>query len=170
MQEWSLRMPMVGSKVGGEFFLESVRALKKKFETIHLKALCCITSALNGGRSTLSRQLDATIDPATNQRRPRDVIRHVFKLTNCRPITDNCRQSSGIRHVKKLWREKQRQGVFWRLDPYLTLALQWLICTFPYKDQYVFQKKGDENREVYSLRDSVLITTFSKLTSWEWQG
>lgn len=41
---------MVGSKVGGECFLGSVRAPKKKFETIHLHVLCYITSVLNGGR------------------------------------------------------------------------------------------------------------------------
>ena len=63
---------------------------------------------------TLSRQLDATIDPTTNQRRPRDVIRRLLNMTNCRPIRDNCRQASRIRTVltQKLWREKQGQGVF----------------------------------------------------------
>lgn len=62
----------------------------------------------------MSRQLDATIDPATNQRRPRDVIRRLLNMTNCLPIRDNCRQASRIRTVltQKLWREKQGQGVF----------------------------------------------------------
>ena len=65
-------------------------------------------------RETLSRQLDATIDPATNQRRPRDVIRRLLNMTNCQPIRDNCRQASRIREVltQKLWREKQGLGVF----------------------------------------------------------
>lgn len=62
---------------------------------------------------TLCRQLDPAIDPATNQRRPRDVIRRLLKMTNCHPIRDNCRQASRIRDVltQELWREKEELGV-----------------------------------------------------------
>ena len=62
---------------------------------------------------TLCRQLDATVDPATNKRRPRDVIRRLLNMTNCHPIRDNCHQATRIRNVltHKLWRENQGCGV-----------------------------------------------------------
>jgi len=61
----------------------------------------------------LNRQLDATVDPATNQRRLRDVIRRLLNMTTCHRIRDNCHQASRIRDVlrQKLWREKQGHGV-----------------------------------------------------------
>ena len=62
---------------------------------------------------TLCRQLDATVDPATNQRRPKEVIRRLLNMTNCHPIRDNCHQATRIRNVltQKLWRENQGYGV-----------------------------------------------------------
>ena len=60
-------------------------------------------------QETLSRHLNATINLAANQRRPRDVIRHLLNVTNCQLIRDNFCQANRIRDVltKKLSREKQ---------------------------------------------------------------
>ena len=103
---------MVNSKAGGESFRGSVRVHKKKLETTHLHILCYITFVSNSGE-TLCRQLDATVDPATNQRRPRDVIRRLLNMTSCHLIRDNCHQATRIRNVltQKLWREIQGYGV-----------------------------------------------------------
>ena len=35
---------------------------------------------------TLCRQIDGIVDTATNQRRPRDIIRRILNMTNCHPI------------------------------------------------------------------------------------
>ena len=63
---------------------------------------------------TLCRQLNATVDPATNQRRPRDVIRRLLNMSDCPRIRDNCYKANQIRNVlmQKFWREKQGDGVF----------------------------------------------------------
>ena len=63
---------------------------------------------------TLCRQLNVTFDPATNQRRPRDVIRRLLNMSDCPRIRDNCYQANQIRNVlmQKFWREKQGDGVF----------------------------------------------------------
>ena len=62
---------------------------------------------------TLCRQIDEIVDTATNQRRPRDIIRHLLHMTNCHPIRDTCPQATRIRNVltQKLWRENQEYGV-----------------------------------------------------------
>ena len=63
---------------------------------------------------TLCRQLNATVDPATNQRRPRDVIRRLLNMSDCPRKRDNCHHANQIRNVlmQKFWREKQGDGVF----------------------------------------------------------
>ncbi|XP_044184341.1 protein ALP1-like [Acropora millepora] len=62
---------------------------------------------------TLCRQIDEIVDTATNQRRPRDIIRHLLNMTNCHPVRDTCPQATRIRNVltQKLWRENQGYGV-----------------------------------------------------------
>ena len=62
---------------------------------------------------TLCRQIDEIVDTATNQRRPRDIIRHLLNMTNCHLIRDSCPQATRIRNVltQNLWRENQGYGV-----------------------------------------------------------
>ena len=58
---------------------------------------------------TLSNQLDLTIDPETNERRPREVIREILNMRNCQKVPDNSRQAARIRDAltQMLWQEKQ---------------------------------------------------------------
>ena len=62
----------------GESFRGNVRVHKKKSETILLHVLCYITFVSNRGR-----QIDGTVEPATNQRRPRNVIRRLLNIKDC---------------------------------------------------------------------------------------
>ena len=58
---------------------------------------------------TLCRQTDEIVDTVTNQRTPRDIIRHLLNMTNCHSIRDTCTQATRIRNVltQELWRESQ---------------------------------------------------------------
>ena len=42
---------------------------------------------------TISRNLDLTIDPQTNERRPREAIRDQLHMTACKKVVDTCIQS-----------------------------------------------------------------------------
>ena len=54
---------------------------------------------------TISRNLDLTIDPQTNERKPRDAIRDQLHMTACKKVLDTCIQAARIRDAltEKLW-------------------------------------------------------------------
>ena len=58
---------------------------------------------------TLSNQLDLTIDPETNERTPREVIREILNMRNCQKVADNSRQAARIWDAltQMLWQEKR---------------------------------------------------------------
>ena len=58
---------------------------------------------------TLSRKLDLTLDPVTNQRRDRNQIRELLQMTYSEKIRDSSRQANTIRDAlaDKLFMEKQ---------------------------------------------------------------
>lgn len=60
-------------------------------------------------KDTLSNQLDLTVDPATNDRRDREVIRRILNMRSCKRVPDNSRQAARIRDAltQKLWKEKE---------------------------------------------------------------
>ena len=58
---------------------------------------------------TISRTLDLTVDPQTNNRRDRDIIRRLLKMRNCQRVPDNSFQGTRIRNALSglFWAEKQ---------------------------------------------------------------
>ena len=58
---------------------------------------------------TLSKKLDLTLDPVTNQRRDRDQVRQLLQMTSCGKIRDSSKQANAIRDAlaDKLFMEKQ---------------------------------------------------------------
>ena len=88
------------------------RVLQRKCESaqeeVRDNALACIVLhniCIERGE-TLCRQIDEIVGTATNQRRPRDIIRHLLNMTNCHPIRDTCPQATRMRNVltQMLWR------------------------------------------------------------------
>ena len=57
---------------------------------------------------TISRNLDLTIDPQTNERKPRQAIRDQLHMTACNKVVDTCIQAGRIRDTltDKLWGER----------------------------------------------------------------
>ena len=53
----------------------------------------------------ISRNLDLTIDPQTNERKPREAIRDQLHMTACKKVLDTCIQAARIRDAltEKLW-------------------------------------------------------------------
>lgn len=62
---------------------------------------------------TLSKQLDLTLDPVTNQRRERNQVRELLQMTSCERIRDSSKQANAIRDAQadKLFMEKQTRVV-----------------------------------------------------------
>ena len=56
---------------------------------------------------------DATYDPMTNKKRPKEVIQNMLHMTRCRKVADNSRNTTIIRDClkNKFWDEKQGKGV-----------------------------------------------------------
>ena len=54
---------------------------------------------------TISKSLDLTIDPQTNERKPREAIRDQLHMTSCEKVVDTCIQASRIRDAlaDKFW-------------------------------------------------------------------
>ena len=70
----------------------------------------CISNA-----DTISRSLDLTINPQTNERKPRQAIRDQLDMTACLKTVDSCIQAGRIRDAlsDKLWGERNLQGSYW---------------------------------------------------------
>lgn len=84
-------------------------------ETARMTTLACIilhNICIERG-DTISKKLDLSIDPATNGRRNRDVIRRQLDMTNCQRVRDNSCQAARIRSAlsQMFWEEKQDLGV-----------------------------------------------------------
>lgn len=67
---------------------------------------------INHGDS-MSRKMDLTIDPATGERRDREVIRNLLQMVRSPPVRDSCHQATLIRNClsDKFLREKEGHGV-----------------------------------------------------------
>ena len=48
---------------------------------------------------TLSKKLDLTLDPATNQRRDRNRVRELLQMLPCEKVRDSCQQANNIRNA-----------------------------------------------------------------------
>lgn len=97
------------------------RVLFRKYECapedLKLVVLACMVLhniCMDRGE-TLPRKFDPTIDPASGERRDREVIRELLMMTQCRPLRGSQRNSSAERIrqalIQKLWREKEGSGV-----------------------------------------------------------
>ena len=84
-------------------------------DTLKLMSLACVT--LHNICIDLDdkglRVCDLTSDEETQRRRPREVVRNMLYMTNCRKFPDSSRKASQIRdHLKnKFWNEKLGKGV-----------------------------------------------------------
>ena len=58
---------------------------------------------------TISKKLDLTIDPASNEKREREEVKKLLQMRECKCIHDNSKEASAIRNslTVKLWAEKQ---------------------------------------------------------------
>ena len=62
---------------------------------------------------TISKQLDLTLDPVTNQRRDKNQVRELLQMTSCERIRDASKQANAIRDAlaDKLFMEEQTRVV-----------------------------------------------------------
>ncbi|CAB3979844.1 Hypothetical predicted protein [Paramuricea clavata] len=58
---------------------------------------------------TMSRKLDLTFDPVTNERRDRETIRNLLQMRSCRKINNHAAEAERIHDTlcEKLWNEKK---------------------------------------------------------------
>ena len=91
------------------------RVLERKCESppeiVRMVTLACIVLhniCIERG-DTISRKLDLTFDPLTNNRRDRDEIHRLLLMRNWQRVNDNSYQASCIRNAlsQMFWREKQ---------------------------------------------------------------
>ena len=91
------------------------RVLERKCESppeiVRMVTLACIVlhNICIEREDTISRKLDLTFDPLTNNRRDRDEIRRLLLMRNCQRVNDTSYQASCIRNAlsQMFWREKQ---------------------------------------------------------------
>jgi hypothetical protein len=86
-----------------------LRKMESEADQVKTTALACIVLhniCIDKGE-TLSRKLDPTVDPLTNERRDRDTIRSLLQMRSCNKIKDTTAKAEQIRNTlcKKLWQE-----------------------------------------------------------------
>ena len=92
------------------------RILERKCESDNFStrsmALACIVlhNICIAKNDQLPAQLDLSIDPATLQRRPRDVVRNLLDMTRSVPAPNTNKQAAKVRNclMRKFWSEKQQ--------------------------------------------------------------
>lgn len=85
---------------------------KEEVKTTTLACMVLHNICIDKGE-TLSKKLDLTLDPVTNQRRDRDQVRELLQITSCEKIRDSSKQANVIRDAlaDKLFMEKQTDVV-----------------------------------------------------------
>jgi hypothetical protein len=95
------------------------RVLMRKCESppeiVRIVTLACVVLhniCIDQG-DTVPKKLDLTVDPETNNRRDRNVIRRLLKMRNCQRVHDKSYPATRIRNVlsQLFWKEKQDLGV-----------------------------------------------------------
>ena len=91
------------------------RVLYKKNESdkeqVRITVLACMVlhnvCIMQG--DAISKKLDLTIDPVSNEKRDREEVRKLLQMRECKSIHDNSKEANGIRNslTVKLWAEKQ---------------------------------------------------------------
>ena len=85
---------------------------QKNVRTVTMACIVLHNICINDGDS-MSRKMDLTIDPATGERRDREVIRNLLQMVRSPPVRDSCHQATLIRNClsDKFLREKEGHGV-----------------------------------------------------------
>ena len=85
---------------------------KEEVKTTTLACMVLHNICIDRGK-TLSKQLDLTLDPVTNQRRDRNQVRELLQMTSCESIRDSIKLANAIRDAlaDKLFMEKQTRLV-----------------------------------------------------------
>lgn len=91
------------------------RRCDSSHETMKVKTLACIVLhniCIDRGEN-ISKNLDLTVNPATQQRRPRNTIRDLLQMTSSRPIGNSTMSAVRIRDslAKKFWKEHETGDV-----------------------------------------------------------
>ena len=88
-----------------------LRKCESRNEEVRRSALACVilhNICIDMG-DTISKKLDISIDPATNQRRDRKQLRELIEMRACKSTRESCPGAAKIRDclADKLWLEKQ---------------------------------------------------------------
>lgn len=88
--------------------LRKCESSKEEVKTATLACMVLHNVCIDRGE-TLSKKLDLTLDPVTNQRRDRNRIREILQMLPCEKVRDSCQQADIIRNAlaDKLFLEKQ---------------------------------------------------------------
>ena len=87
--------------------LRKCESARDQVRTTTLACLVLHNVCIDQG-DTISRKLDLTIDPNTQERRPREEIRKLLHMTNCSAVKDSSSEAQKVREAlcKKLWLER----------------------------------------------------------------
>ena len=78
--------------------LRKCESHKEEMKTTTLACMVLHNVCIDRGE-TLSTKLDLTVDPITNQRRDRALIREMLQMSSCAKIRDSCHQANIIRNA-----------------------------------------------------------------------
>ena len=86
-----------------------LRKMESEPDQVKTTALACIVLyniCIEKGE-TLSKKLDPTVDPVTNERRDRDTIRKLLQMRSCEKVKDTAAEAERIRNVlcQTFWQE-----------------------------------------------------------------
>ena len=87
--------------------LRKCESARDQVRTTTLACLVLHNVCIDQG-DTISRKLDLTIDPNTQERRPREEIRKLLHMTNCSAVKNSSSEAQKVREAlcKKLWLER----------------------------------------------------------------
>lgn len=88
--------------------LRKCESSKEEVKTATLACMVLHNVCIDRGE-TLSKKLDLTLDPVTNQQRDRNRIREILQMLPCEKVRDSCQQADIIQNTlaDKLFLEKQ---------------------------------------------------------------
>ena len=89
-----------------------LRKCESSTEKVRAATLACMVlhNVCLERRETMSKKLNLTIDPGTNQKRDRETIRELLQIKSCGTIRDPGNQANAIRDAlsEKLFPEKEK--------------------------------------------------------------
>ena len=93
-----------------------LRKCESSSEEVRTVTLACIMVLHNvciARGDTIPKNLDLSIDPNTNEKRKREIVRELLQMRECRKVKDTSEKAEKIRDalVEKLWSEKRTGNV-----------------------------------------------------------